>query len=351
MEIGSWWLIGLASSLAFIWLVMCCGIGGMAHRLVNEFTHSHVVLDKDQFNWEMPRAEPEPEAQFQRPLTFETVDGKHLYGEFWAQPSPAPTIVLCHGFRIPQVYFHPVAALEYRTGYNVFLFDFRGHGQSDRSIISGGNMEVRDLEAAIGAALQQPETLPGKLALHGFSMGAAVSLLMPPHPHVAGIIADSPYARLDTILQRLVCVRLNEASASWFARFHWLRGLFPTLAWATVLMSRLDFRVRFGSPLVARPERSMKQWAKAAQRGGQPHPPAILLIHSVDDDYIPFSHAKRLVAQAHAFHIPLETYIVQQATHGGAYGQDPEHYAALLEHFLVQQMGKSALPSAHQGER
>ncbi len=337
-----WWLVGLASSLAFVGLVVSCGIGIMAHRLVNEFTQSHVVLDDDQFNWVMPEAETEPEAAFRRPLTFETVDGKRLRGEFWAQPHPAPTIILCHGFRISQTHLHPVAALEYRTGYNIFLFDFRGHGQSEHAIISGGNAEVRDLEAAIHITLQQPEALPGKLALHGFSMGAAVSLLMPPHPAVTGIIADSPYARLDTILQRLVCARLCETSASWPANLRWLRVLFPALAWMVMLVSQLDFRVRSGDPLVARPERSMKRWTTTTQTEKQQRPPAILLIHSIDDEYIPFSHAKRIMAQAHAYAIPLETHIVKQANHGGAYGQDPQQYAMLLERFLVQQMGHAA---------
>lgn len=334
----SWWVIASASSIGFLGIIVSSGIVLLAHRFVNEFTHSHVLLDDDQCTWDMPVAEPEPSPLLQRQLTIDTCDGKRLSGEFWAQPHPAPTIILCHGYRVPQVHLRPVAALEYRSGYNVLLFDFRGHGKSARAVVSGGIAEVRDLQAVVQAAQQQPETLPGKLALHGFSMGAAVSLLMPPHPEVVGIIADSSYARLDAILQRLTHYRLTEESASWPPLFRWLQRLFPALSWAAVVASRLLFRLRFGHALMARPDRSFKRWAVRAKATHQHHP-AILLIHSVDDEFVPFSHAQQIAAQAQACHIAIETYFVRHATHGGAYGSDPRQYVTRLKHFLAQQTG------------
>lgn len=341
----SWWVIASASSIGFLGIIVSTGIVLLAHRFVNEFTHSHVVLDDDQYTWDVPVAEPEPSPLLQRQLTIETCDGKRLSAEFWAQPHAAPTIILCHGYRVPGIHLRPVAALEYGSGYNVLLFDFRGHGKSARAVVSGGIAEVRDLQAAVQAAQQQPETLPGTLALHGFSMGAAVSLLMPSHPEVVGIIADSSYARLDAILQRLTHYRLTEESTSWPTLFRWLQRLFPALSWAAVEASRLLFRLRFGHTFMARPDRSFKRWAAAAKAAQQP-PPAILLIHSVDDEYIPFSHAQQIAAQAQACHIPIETYFVRHATHGGAYGSDPAQYVARLKHFLAQQTG--ILPSSRE---
>ncbi len=331
------WIIGSASSIGLLAVMVSSAILVLAHQFVNEFTHSHVLLDVDQFTWDMPIAEPEPPVVVQRQLRIDTCDGKRLCGEFWAQPHPAATIILCHGYRVPQVHLRPVAALEYNAGYNVLLFDFRGHGKSARAVISGGIAEVRDLQAAVQAARQQPETLPGKLALHGFSMGAAVSLLMPPHPEVVGIIADSAYARLDAILQRLTHYRLTAESTSWPALFHRLKALLPALSWAAVVASRFLFRLRFGHPLMARPDRSFKRWATPTKATHQPYP-AILLIHSRDDELIPFSHARQIAAQAEAYHIPIETYFVHHATHGGAYGSDPEQYVTRLKRFLTQQI-------------
>ncbi len=341
----NWWAIDVVSSLVLFGFISSGGIVWLAHRFVNEFTHSHVVLDDEQYTWDMPLAESEPSPAFRRPLSIHTCDGKRLSGEFWAQPHPAPTIILCHGYRVPQVHLHPVAALEYRSGYNILLFDFRGHGESARAITSGGNAEVHDLEAAVMVARQQPETLPGKFFLHGFSMGASVALLLPPHPEVIGIIADSPYARLDTILQRLGHYRLTAESKSWPSCFHWLRGTFPALALVAVAVSRPLFRLRFGHALIARPDLSFKRWRARARVGGHLRPPAILLIHSTDDALIPFAHAQQLAAQAQAYHVPVETYFVEHAAHGGAYGSDPEQYVTRLEQFLSRQLGDKGPPA------
>src|SRR5438270_78408 len=87
-------------------------------------------------------------------------------------------------------------------------------------------------------------------------MGASVALLLPPHPDVAAIIADSAYARLDTILQRLTHYQLSAESMSWHRFFHCLRGGIPAFCWAAVVVSRLVFRLRFGHALIARPDSS-----------------------------------------------------------------------------------------------
>ena len=67
-------------------------------------------------------------------------------------------------------------------------------------------------------------------------------------------------------------------------------------------------------------------------------PPAILLIHSSDDELIPLSHAQQIAVQAEAYHVPIETYFVEHATHGGAYGSDPEQYCTRIEQFITHQL-------------
>ncbi len=338
MQGFSWWTIVLTSSSTLLSLMIISAVV-LAHHFVNEFTHSHVMLDEDEFTRDMPVGESGPPQTFRRPLAIQTCDGKRLSGDFWAQPHQAPTIVLCHGYRVPRVHMQPVAALEYRSGYNVLLFDFRGHGESARAATSGGNAEVRDLEATVATARQQPETLPGKLILHGFSMGASVALLLPPHPDVAAIIADSAYARLDAILQRLVHYRLATGSLSWSPFFRWLRGTIPALAWVAVAVSRVLFRLRFGHALIARPDRSFKRWARRSGAASHRRPTPILFIHSAGDPFIPFSHAQQLAAQAQACQVPVETYFVEHANHCGAYASNPRHYVTRLQQFIALHVG------------
>ncbi|HLQ30094.1 MAG TPA: alpha/beta hydrolase [Ktedonobacteraceae bacterium] len=326
--------LGVAGSMGVLSIAATSGLALLAHRFVNQLSRPHALPDRDLFTWKLPHPEPEPPASQRRSLLFHTSDGKLLSGDFWAQPHPAPTIVLCHGYRVTRTYLRPVAALEYKYGYNILLFDFRGHGESESVATSGGNAEVHDLEAALAVAGRQPETLPGKIVIHGFSMGASIALLTSPRPGVAAIVADSPYARLDEILRQFV--RWQLASVPSLRR---LRSTFPALSWATLTASKVIFRLRFGHALIARPAASFKRW-QAQSKGATRQPyPSILLIHGAQDRAIPISHARQIAAQAQLYTIPVETYFVEEASHCGAYGHDPQEYIRVLQQFLARHLG------------
>jgi pimeloyl-ACP methyl ester carboxylesterase len=232
-----------------------------------------------------------------------------------------------------------VATLEYASGYNIMLFDFRGHGDSESVNLSGGSAEVHDLEAAIAAALRQQETLPGKIILHGFSMGAAITLLMAPHPDVVAIVADSPYARLDTLLRSFVHWHLLEKSRSWPRSLRWSKNMFHAISWGTVVASRAVFRLRFGHRLMAHPADSMKRWRTGLRKSRDFRIPPVLLIHGTADQFIPFSHARQIVEQAHKHNIPLHTYFVEGSTHCAAYGDNPQQYIETLQRFVARYLG------------
>src|SRR6266568_1057944 len=332
------WALGLATSTSVLGLTVTSGLVILARRFIEELSRPHELVDAAEFTWQVSSTEPEPPLSCQRPLIFRTSDGTLLCGDFWAQPQRAPTAIICHGYRASRVYLRPAAVVAYNFGYNVLLFDFRGHGESDSVATSGGNAEVRDLQAAITAASQQPETLPGKIIIHGFSMGASVALLTTPHPEVAAIIADSPYARLDQILRQIVRYRLAQESTSWIPPLNRLRSLFPAVAWATVAASTIVFRLRFGHALVARPDMSFKRCRARAKSVLQLHQTPILLIHAAGDEIIPIAHARQLVAKAHAYDVPLETYFVDYAIHCGAYRWNPQRYKAVLQQFLSRHL-------------
>lgn len=340
--------IGLATSTGLLGLTVTSGLTILAHHLVEQFSSPHHNLDEALFTWGVPHGYAEPPLSVQRPLLFRASDGTWLRGDFWAQPQPAPTVVLCHGYRIARAHLRSSAAAEYTCGYNVLLFDFRGHGDSDSVTTSCGNAEVRDLQAAIEVARLQQETIPGKIILHGFSMGAAVTLLIPPHPDVLAIIADSPYARLDDILYRLVCYQLTQASNGWWPQIQQLRHLLPAMAWAVIAMSVILFRLRFGYGFIARPDRTFRQrkgQSKANATLAQ-HSIPILLIHATEDNLIPFAHARQIAAEAKAYEVPLETYFVDGKTHCGAYGYDPLAYNQTIQSFLARHLGDD-FPEQH----
>ncbi|HVB73621.1 MAG TPA: alpha/beta fold hydrolase [Ktedonobacteraceae bacterium] len=333
------WIVSTASGVGIVGAAVTTGLVMLASRFVYEFSRPHVVLDMKQFAWKMPDSEAEPPGMHRRTLLFRTSDGKLLHGEFWSQAKPAPTIIICHGYRVSGTLLRPVATLEYKAGYNIMLFDFRGHGNSESVNTSGGNAEVHDLEAAITVAGQQPETLPGKIILHGFSMGAAIALLTPPHPDVVGIIADSPYAHLDSILRSFVHWQLMQESSSWSSSLHWMRSMFHALAWVTVAVSRPLYRLRFGHALVAHPAGSMKRWQARSKKIRGFHIPPILLIHGKEDTFVPISHAYQIIEQARMHNIPLETYFAEGSNHCAAYGDHPKQYIETLQAFAARNLG------------
>lgn len=344
MSVQHRWVFGIAAGIGALGLAATSSLIMLAHRFVEELSRPHSQLDEERITWTLPDSEPEPPALHQRPVLFHSADGTLLSGTFWAQPQPAPTIVICHGYRFNRTQLRPVAALEYKYGYNVLLFDFRGHGESESVAISGGNAEIRDLEATLTVARQQPETLPGKIIVHGFSMGASVALLTDPQPGVAAIVVDSPYARLDEILQRIMHWQLTKDSTAWTPFLQQpLRSTFHSLIRATFMVSTVVFRLRFGHALNARPDTSFKRWQARSKGLIRKSYPPILLIHGLKDNAIPITHAHQIVTQAQAHNITLETYFVEDADHCGAYGYDPQQYIQVLQRFITQNLGNDFL--------
>jgi alpha-beta hydrolase superfamily lysophospholipase len=335
------WLAAGAISLGAAGAAATSGVVLLARRFVDELSRPGVVLDEAAMGgWVVPEAIAEPPLACRRQLDFTAADGTRLRGEFWAQPQPAPTIVICHGYRVSRARLRPVAALEHANGCNVMLFDFRGHGESAQIATSGGNAEVLDLGAALDIAAQQPETLPNRLYIHGFSMGAAVALLLPPRPDIAGIIADSPYARLDDILSRLVAWQLATESAGWPRLLRGLRAGFPALARVTVLASDPLFRLRHHHWLSARPERQIRRSRPRRKRHAgvmaAVRRPPLLLIHSLRDPFIGVDHALRIAGAAFAGQVPIELHFADSDVHCGAYGRDPEQYVSLVRRFIAR---------------
>jgi alpha-beta hydrolase superfamily lysophospholipase len=332
------WVAGVAGCAGTLGVAASSGLFLLANHFVEELSRPHSTIDEEYIPWTLPNPAPEPPASYRRSLLFHTTDGLILRGDFWAQPEPAPTIVICHGYRVNRARMRPVATLEYKYGYNVLLFDFRGHGESESAPTSGGNAEIRDLEAALNAARLQPETLPGKIFIHGFSMGASIALLTDPQPDVAAIIVDSPYARLDEILRRVVHWQLTRSSSSWKPFLRPLRKGFHALTKATFVVSSVIFRLRFGHTLNARPDVSFKRWHARSKGLIRNSYPPILLIHGMKDRSIPITHAHQIVTQAQKHNIDLETYFVENADHCGAYGLDPQQYIRVLLQFMTRNL-------------
>lgn len=99
-------------------------------------------------------------------------------------------------------------------GLNVLTFDLRGSGNSSGSISTFGKNETTDVLTAIKYLKQQDTE---KIILMGFSTGASSCLSAitqtPYRDSILGIIADSPYAKIDDYID------FATAEESWLPKY------------------------------------------------------------------------------------------------------------------------------------
>ena len=102
-------------------------------------------------------------------------------------------VIVMHGFsghRLPELAAF-VPWLQER--HHVLQFDFRGHGESEGSMVTLGTHERRDVAAAV--RFLESRGL-GPIALFGISMGASIAIVSAPDLPVAAVVADAAFAEL-----------------------------------------------------------------------------------------------------------------------------------------------------------
>jgi uncharacterized protein len=141
---------------------------------------------------------------------FPSRDGLKLHGWYIpaspeGQPPKNITIISGHGHTGNKEPDLEYAAFFYRAGYNVFMFDFRGHGRSEGPRgASMGYWERLDVHGAVDWLLGRGQT---RFAAFGISMGASILIMgAAENPYIRAVIADSPYAELS----RSIAAEINN---------------------------------------------------------------------------------------------------------------------------------------------
>jgi len=245
-------------------------------------------------------------------LPFETVhfpatDGVLLEG--WRIPGQAtkPWIILCHGTGATRTDLLGIAEGLHRDGFNLLLFDFRGHGGSAGRTTSFGWLEQLDLEGALVYLGRQSEGASRSYGVCGISMGAAVALSVAARDERLGVVvADSSYANL------------AEALSDHMARrFH-----VPRLPFGWFVF--LTYRLRFGAwPHAVSPQAAASALA----------PRALLVVHGSQDSTIHVRSARRIFDAASE---PKQLKIVDGVEHPVAFNEDFEVYRKRLAGFLAK---------------
>jgi uncharacterized protein len=135
-------------------------------------------------------------------VTVLSFDGTRLYGWWMAASVDAPTIVVLHGVKKNRTDVLRAALMLRNAGFNVLVFDGRGHGSSEGRYVTYGFYERRDVEAAIEWLVAEKKIDRGRVGMAGESMGAAIALQVAAHnPWIRAVWADSPFASLRRVAE------------------------------------------------------------------------------------------------------------------------------------------------------
>ena len=132
------------------------------------------------------------------------------------------TVVLCHGIGSAKERQLDLAQYLVARGYNVLVFDFRGHGQSAGNFISYGVRERFDVMAAIAWAREKHPLQSEHLFGIGSNCGAAAlvgaAVEKGPGEQLEGIVLYEPFARFDDLVGENA-KRILPGPASWLVRY------------------------------------------------------------------------------------------------------------------------------------
>lgn len=246
-------------------------------------------------------------------ISFETSDGLKLAGLLVKRSEAQANVVICHGYKSAKELLY--AYIDLFPRWNMLLFDFRSHGQSEGEITSIGFHEYKDVIAAVRFLRDQTgasnvHKLP--LIVIGVSMGGAAALKAAERePGLCdAVIVDSTFAQLDNLVRKGF---LKRSSLPYYPFFPIIRQMFHYCA---------QFNLREVNPI------------ESVKSISQP----VLFIHSCNDSYISPKNAINLYNNASNKYSKL--WIGPQCRHGLLHSYQSALYKKKVIKFLTQ-----ALPS------
>ncbi len=128
-----------------------------------------------------------------------TSDGVMLHGWFIPAPTPLATLLWCHGNAGNMTDRLDKLAELYRRHLSIFIFDYRGYGQS-HGVPSEDGL-YRDAQAAYAYLIDGRHLDPKRVVLFGRSLGCAVAGDLATQRPAAGLILESPFSSLQEVIR------------------------------------------------------------------------------------------------------------------------------------------------------
>jgi fermentation-respiration switch protein FrsA (DUF1100 family) len=200
-----------------------------------------------------PRLEATPEdwGLDYRDLTITARDGLDLHGWFIPHPGSRRVLLFFHGNAGNISHRGDSIRIFHRLGLSVLIIDYRGYGRSEGSPSEQGL--YRDARAAWRWLTGEGGYAPEDIVVFGRSLGAAVAARLAAETDPAGLILESGFSSA------------RDAA----------RSIFPLISW--LVIRRYDFDAARALASVRSP---------------------VLVLHSPDDEIIPYGLGRRLYEAA-----------------------------------------------------
>ena len=236
-------------------------------------------------------------------VTLTTSDNIKLKAWFIPNNKTKNAIIVCHGYPFDKGNVLGFAPFLHKN-YNLLFFDFRAMGQSEGKYTTIGYKETEDLKAAVQYLKDKNIKNTGAI---GFSLGAA-TILMAQSKDIKAIVADSPYANLNLMINAL------------YRQFFFLKYPFTAL---TKILAKLIMGIDTSN---ISPEKAIKDIEAP-----------ILLIHGEKDTQIKVENSY-LLKKANP---EAELWIVKNADHGQAHNIKKEEYETKVLNFFNKHLNKT----------
>jgi fermentation-respiration switch protein FrsA (DUF1100 family) len=275
---------------------------GLYFYLCRNYLHYVVRIFQEKPIFIIPRGQPTDEAE----VVTLTVDGLHLKAIYLKTPKPRKGVIL-FGLEFGSNRWACVPYCEQllADGYDIFTFESRNQGESDRQARYDPlqwvtDYEVRDMRAALDYLKNRPNADPSGIGFFGISKGASAALIaFAEEPYLRCFVTDGMFATYTTLVPYM---------RQWFRIYnsrYALQGLLPSWYYGII--------GKHGLMIVARQRgcRFPHLERKLARRLHRP----LLMIHGGGDTYIKPEMARALFDRVPG---PKEFWLVEGAKHNQA---------------------------------
>jgi hypothetical protein len=125
-------------------------------------------------------------------VEFRSEDGVGLTGFYTpARETSRGTVLFCHGNGGNISHRLETIGIYHHMGFDTLVFDYRGYGRSEGAPSEIGT--YRDARAAWDWLLAETDVAPGRVVIHGRSLGGPIAAHLARHVDAGGLIIESSF--------------------------------------------------------------------------------------------------------------------------------------------------------------